>query len=295
MTTQRPPTIDPRAAARWAQIPQTVSPWLHEEVARRMEERLVWMAAQPETWVHWEPLRGGLQAHALLTQRYPKSSCFVVEAPEERAQTAMNLIAPRWWEARRWVGGAVHPGLPPQPVQMLWANMALHMAADPQALIAQWSRLLAPEGFVMFSCLGPDTLAELRRVYARLGWPPPSHTFTDMHDWGDMLMHNGFSQPVMDMEYITLSFATPERLLAELQELGRNLHPQRFPTLRGRAWHTQLCNALVQELGGADGKKPLELRFEVVYGHAFKVAARPAQTSVSLEEMRANLRQVNKK
>lgn len=88
-----------------------------------MEERLVWMATQPETWVHWEPLRGGLQAHALLTQCcHPKSSCFVVEAPEERAQTAMNLIAPRWWEARRWVGGAVHPGLPPQPVQMLWAN-----------------------------------------------------------------------------------------------------------------------------------------------------------------------------
>lgn len=57
----------------------------------------------------------------------------------------------------------------------------LHMAADPQALIAQWSRLLAPEGFVMFAW-GPDTLAELRRVYARLGWPPPSHTFTDMHD-----------------------------------------------------------------------------------------------------------------
>lgn len=298
MSTQRPPTIDPRAAARWAQVPNTVSPWLHEEVARRMEERLQWLAVKPETWVHWEPLRGGLEAHALLTQRYPKSSCFVVETPGERAQAAMNLVAPRWWESRRWVGGAVRPGLPPQPAQMLWANMALHMAADPQALIAQWSQLLAPEGFVMFSCLGPDTLAELRRVYTRAGWPPPSHTFTDMHDWGDMLIHSGFSQPVMDMEHITLSFASPERLLAELRELGRNLHPQRFPAMRGRGWYKNLCTTLVQELAVPGGSKPLELRFEVVYGHAFKAAARPTgptETTVSLDEMRANLRQISKK
>ncbi len=263
-----------------------------------MEDRLQWITLQPESWVHWDPLRGGLQAHTLVAQRYPKSTCYVAEALKKRTQEAMELIAPRWWEARRWVGGVVRPGLPPQPAQMLWANMALHMAANPEALIAQWSQLLAPEGFVMFSCLGPDTLAELRRIYARAGWPPPSHTFTDMHDWGDMLMHSGFSQPVMDMERITLSFASPQRLLLELRELGRNLHPQRFAALRGRAWHAQLCNALVQELGTPEGNKPLELQFEVIYGHAFKATARPApsaETAVSLEEMRANLRQVNRK
>jgi malonyl-CoA O-methyltransferase len=61
----------------------------------------------------------------------------------------------------------------------------------------------------MFSCLGPDTLRELRALYAALGWPPPAHEFTDMHDWGDMLVASGFAEPVMDMERITLSFATP--------------------------------------------------------------------------------------
>jgi malonyl-CoA O-methyltransferase len=33
--------------------------------------------------------------------------------------------------------------VPDGGVQMLWANMLLHMAADPQALIAQWQRALA--------------------------------------------------------------------------------------------------------------------------------------------------------
>ena len=263
-----------------------------------MEDRLQWMTLQPQNWVHWEPVRGGLQAHALLTKRYPKSTCYVVEACAGHAQAATELIAKSWWNPGRWTGAAVRMGLPEQPVQMVWANMALHMAADPQALIAQWAQLLAPEGFVMFSCLGPDTLRELREVYAALGWPPATHTFTDMHDWGDMLMHSGFSEPVMDMERITLSFATPQRLLQELRGLGRNLHPQRFAGLRGRAWYQQLCAALTQKLATPGGDGTLTLTFEVVYGHAFKPQPRltvQSETTVSLDAMRASLRQIKKK
>jgi malonyl-CoA O-methyltransferase len=114
----------------------------------------------------------------------------------------------------------------------------------------------------MFSCLGPDTLMELRTLYRSLNWPAPSHEFTDMHDWGDMLLSAGFAEPVMDMERITLTFATPERLLQELRGLGRNLRLGRFAGLRGRRWHRQLLDGLAQA--------PLQLTFEVIYGHAFK-------------------------
>ena len=177
---------------------------------------------------------------------------------------------------------------------MVWANMALHMEADPQALIAHWHRLLEYDGFVMFSCLGPDTLRELRRVFAERGWPPPSHEFTDMHDWGDMLMHAGFAEPVMDMEHITLSFASPERLLVELRELGRNLHAARFSGLRGRGWRDALHGALARELAPQSAGKGLELTFEIIYGHAFKPQPRltvQPQTTVSLDAMRKALRQ----
>ena len=185
---------------------------------------------------------------------------------------------------------------PPASVDMLWANMALHESADPQALLAQWHQALKVDGFLMFSCLGPDTARELRALYARLGWPPAGHELTDMHDWGDMLVHAGFAEPVMDMERITLTFASPERLLRELRELGRNLHPLRFAGLRGRGWYAKLLAAL-QQLAqpGEDGQ--LRLTFEVVYGHAFKAVRRPViapETRVSLDEMRANLRKVKK-
>ena len=77
-------------------------------------------------------------------------------------------------------------------------------------------------------------------LHQRFGWPPPSHEFTDMHDWGDMLVGAGFAEPVMDMERIMLTWPTAEAAFAELRTLGRNLHPARFPGLRGKSWHRAL-------------------------------------------------------
>lgn len=281
-----PPTVDARAAARWQQLPVHASPWLHEEVARRMQERLDWIKAQPTSWAHWQPWRGGWQTHAVLAQRYPQASCTLLESsPAASAQVREALRAP-WWKPKSWLQGK--PRLVSHidtPVQMLWSNMALHMSPDPQRLIAQWHQALAADGFLMFSCLGPDTLTELRALYRERAWPAAAHEFTDMHDWGDMLVAAGFADPVMDMERITLSFATPERLLLELRELGRNLHPARFAALRGRRWRQQLRDALS---GG-----PLQLTFEIIYGHAVKPAPRltvAPHSEISLADMRQALR-----
>lgn len=62
-----------------------------------------------------------------------------------------------------------------------------------------------------------------------------------MHDWGDMLVHSGFAEPVMDMERITLTFATPQRLLQELRELGRNFHPVVLPACAVAAGRPGCC------------------------------------------------------
>lgn len=257
-----------------------------------MQERLQWIVKQPTRWLHWQPLRGGLATHTTLTQRYPQAQCAVVQTPKRAALQVQRAIAKPWWDVRGWRESPVHFDTPAAPVQMLWANMALHMAADPQALIRRWHQLLETDGFVMFSCLGPDTLRGLRQLYAELNWPAPAHEFTDMHDWGDMLLETGFAEPVMDMERITLTFSSAELLLTELRGLGRNLHPQRFAGLRGRGWHATLKEQITRRL--ADPRHPgrLSLGFEIIYGHAFKPAPRVPvrqQTSVSLDEFRSAL------
>ena len=309
MSTSLPPTIDPVAARRWDQSLSETSPWLHEEVARRMQERLDWITLQPAAWAHWSPARGGLAAHKLVTRRYSNADCYVMEPSAKHLQATREALKKPWWNAARWVKSATHFEAPaPESVQMLWANMALHMAADPQQMINTWHQALDIDGFLMFSCLGPDSLREIRALYQRLGWPAPSHEFTDMHDWGDMLVAAGFAEPVLDVERIVLTFATPERLLDELRTLGRNLHPARFAGLRGRAWYRRLkseldagraptspeaAKAAKVTLNDASERGLIPLTFEVIYGHALKpkprVAMRPHAT-LSLQEMRRQLK-----
>jgi malonyl-CoA O-methyltransferase len=166
----------------------------------------------------------------------------------------------------------------------------LHAVADPTRTLAAWHQALQVDGFVMFSCLGPGTLRELRELYQRLGWPAPSADFIDMHDLGDMLVQSGFADPVMDQETLHLSWPSAQALLLELQGLGGNAAPNRFQGLRTPRWREQLLGEL-EALKTNDGR--IHMRFEVAYGHAFKVPPRPglaAQTVVSLHEMRALLK-----
>ena len=304
MPTSCPPTIDPVAAERWDRAQVRASPWLHEEVARRMQERLDWIKLQPRRWAHWAPARGGLAGHALVAKRYPQAQCYVVEPSSAQVQGTRAALRLPWWSPAGWIKDATLFESPaPGSVQMLWANMALHMAADPQALINTWHQALDVDGFLMFSCLGPDSLREIRAIYQRMGWPAPSHEFTDMHDWGDMLVAAGFAEPVLDMERIVLTFASPARLMAELRALGRNLHVARFQGLRGRAWHQQLQDelrsgpalALSNPTNTVKDEKgqPISLTFEVIYGHALKPKPRlamRAETAVSLADMRQQLK-----
>lgn len=261
-----------------------------------MQERLGWMAKQPQSWCHWEAMRGGLQTHQAIAQRYPQARCYVVETAPVCQAAAQQQWQKPWWQMARWreqLPTLEHP--PAGTLDMLWANMLLHRVADPAALLQQWQQLLAVDGFLMFSCLGPDTLRNLSQLYQALGWPAPQHALTDMHDWGDWLLLAGFDEPVMDMETISLSFASPQRLLQELRELGRNFHPQRWPHCRGRRWLAQLEQALDEHARLPDGQ--LGLQFEIVYGHAIKPPPRIAvggESRVSLQDMRSLLRQGRK-
>jgi len=263
-----------------------------------MEDRLQWIRLQPQSWVDWAPVSGGLQTHTKLRARYPQARCQVLETSAEREQLARQALQAPWWQ--RWLKpDAVTFGESAAgSAEMLWANMALHTSDDPQALLQKWHQLLAVDGFLMFSCLGPDTLRELADVYQSKGWPPASHAFTDMHDWGDMLVEAGFAEPVMDMERIVLSYESPERLLQELRELGRNLNPGRFAACRGRGWLAELKHRL-QNHAALTEPTPgrLSLTFEIIYGHAFKPAPRirlAPESAVSLDQMKTVLRQGKK-
>lgn len=286
-----PRRIDPAAvhATLGRLAAREAPPWLHAEVARRMAQRLEFIKRKPERIIDWWAFLGA--GGELLSAAYPDAERVLVEPDERHARRSREAVRAAWWSPRRWLGTEPAVRLesedPGPPAQLLWSNMALHAAQDPPALLARWQRCVAADGFVMFSCFGPDTVRELREIYARLGWPPPTIDFVDMHDLGDMLVQAGFADPVMDQETLTLSWETPAALLEELRSLGGNASPERFAGLRTRRWRDRLERELC-DLAQPDGR--LALRFEIAYGHAFKALPRmrPGEaTTVSLDDMRA--------
>ena len=286
------PAMDARAAAYVAhKISRSGVPWLHDEVARRMSARLPLIRHTTRHWVNWAPRVGGRAAQSLIPPLFANARQTVLQTDPLDLQWAIRTLAPRWWQ--RFFNAKVDYSTEiVQAADLVWCNMQLHMSPAPLALMQSWSQALNQQGHVMFSCLGPDSMRELRTLFEEKDWPPAHQAFTDMHDWGDMLLQAGFAQPIMDMEHITLTFASAEDLLRELRTLGRNLHPQRFAGLRGRAWHNQLLRGLQAKLSSPAHQGRLAVTFEVIYGHAFKAAAvakRDTPTVVSLEAMKKML------
>jgi malonyl-CoA O-methyltransferase len=166
--------------------------------------------------------------------------------------------------------------------EFIWSNLALHWHSRPDLVFPEWQRVLKVGGLLMFSTLGPDTLKELRGAYAEVeathGAPSVKHVidFVDMHDLGDMLVESGFEIPVMDQETITITYKSPQSLLADVRRWGaypfqREADANQASIPAARRLHKALLGAL-EARRGADGTIPLT--FEVIYGHAWKAVPR---------------------
>jgi malonyl-CoA O-methyltransferase len=277
------------------------APWLHEEVARRLAAKLEPIRLQPTDWVDWSAFLGA--GRSPVVERYPQARRWVVEPThglarrsEAQARGATSWLTRPWQALRRerptvLVEPVAQAPWPEAGAHMLWANMTLHGAPDVPALLTTWHRHLAVGGFLMCSGLGPDTARELRSLYRELDWPTPTIDFIDMHDLGDELVRAGFADPVMDMERLTLTWATAEDMLAELRTWGGNVARGRFSGLRTPRWRQTLLDSITQRLSRTDGR--VALTVELIYGHAIKPEPRVAVASearISLDDMRRMVR-----
>ena len=144
-------------------------------------------------------------------------------------------------------------------------------------------------GLVMFSTYGPDTLKELRQAFAAVDELPHALRFIDMHDLGDMLAAAGFSEPVMDMEVLTLTYETFDALAADLRSTGQaNAAIGRRRGLLGKdAYATMRDTYEAMRTGGR-----LPATIEIVYGHAWRAESRmsPEGHSIVHTDFKRNLR-----
>lgn len=154
--------------------------------------------------------------------------------------------------------------------ELVFSNLALQWC-DPEKAFAEAARVLPPGGLFLFSTFGPDTLRELRDAFAQVDGYGHVNRFVDMHDLGDLLVHASFADPVMEMEMITLEYATVEAIARDLKAIGaHNSLPSRPRGLAARSrWDGVTASYEKRRRDGA-----LPASYEVIYGHAWKVAPR---------------------
>ena len=224
--------IDPVRVRQLFADPARVAPsdFLRREIASRMFDRLTLVKTAPR-----QVLDAGCGTGvdiAELQKRYPAAQVLGLDAvPAMLAAAGDATQAPRSFLSRLLPAKAGidlvcadFGNLPfgPNSLDLVWSNLALHWHPQPDRVFAEWRRVLRVDGLLMFSNFGPDTFRELRAAFAAMDETPHTLPFVDMHDFGDQLVEAGFTTPVMDMEQITVTYDTVDKLLADVRAFGGN-------------------------------------------------------------------------
>lgn len=173
---------------------------------------------------------------------------------------------PRFSRIREVQANAVLPPLRTGSIDLVFANMLLPYIDDTAAFFTSVARVLRKGGLFVFSSLGPDSLAELREGWRSTDGGEHVMTFSDMHEIGDALVACGLREPVLDVDWLTVTYDDLPSLFADLTATGsRNTLRGRRRTLTGRRTFERLRQNLAERFG--DG--PLALPLELVFGHAW--------------------------
>jgi len=241
---------------------------LQHEVCQRMLSRLDFVKLQPSVLLDAGCGTGNVVPE--LAARFPRATLYALDIATAMVQRACARVP--WW--KRALGRGVVPvcgdierlPLRAGAVDMVWSNLALQWMNDPPHAFTELRRVLAPGGLLMFSTFGPDTLKELRAAYQGTDRYTHVNRFIDMHDIGDMLVHAGFADPVMDMEYITLTYADVRAVMHDLKAIGaHNVTAGRRQGMTARATFA----AVERNYEGFRQAGRLPATFEVIYGHAW--------------------------
>ncbi|TAN74733.1 MAG: malonyl-[acyl-carrier protein] O-methyltransferase BioC [Gallionella sp.] len=255
---------------------------LQREVCARMLERLDYIKLQPARIL--DAGSGTGWGARQLAAKYPAAQVVALDIAIGMLQSARSRSG--WWQ--KLLGGAKQLAvcgdiealpLAANSVEMVWSNLAVQWCNDLPAAFAELHRVLKADGLLMFSTFGPDTLKELRLAFNGVDQHNHLNRFTDMHDIGDMLSHSGFAEPVMDMEYLTLTYGDVRGVLHDLKRIGaHNATAGRSRGLMGKhAWARLVEN---YERLRRDGKLPAT--YEVIYGHAWKPQPRMTKEGAAI-------------
>lgn len=241
---------------------------LANEVGKEMIMRLDWMTLKPH--IILDVGCGPSDLTLALQSRYVKAFVLALDHSEAMLQYAQKRHPSL---SSYLCADAAQLPLKDQSVDLIFANFFLAWQKDIISVLGEWRRILRPEGLLMFNVFGPDTLLT---TFSSEVLPERM----DMHIIGDLLLKEGFSDPVLDVDYYTLTYSSKEKLLTEAYASG--MLKSNIPSF--------------QEDLAPNKEGRWSAKYEIIYAHAFKTTHQESQQSengmirIPLEELRQQLK-----
>lgn len=169
-------------------------------------------------------------------------------------------------------GDACRMPLQDGSIDLVFANMLLPWIDDYATCLSEIARVLRKDGVFAFATFGPDSLAEIREAWHAIDDDWHVNAYPDMHDIGDALVRAGLRDPVLDVDYLTVTYRDTDALYRDLTNAAaRNCLRGRRRTMTGK----KRFRAMNELLAGRMVDNVLSLRLELVYGHAWGSGPRP--------------------
>jgi len=188
-------------------------------------------------------------------------------------------LSPRMAETAR-AGGALSVAADEETLpfaegrfDLVVSNLSLHWVNDLPGALLQIRRALKPDGLLVASLLGGQTLRELREVLMEAelaeegGVSPRVSPFVDVKDAGALLQRAGFSLPVADIDDITVTYGNPMSLLTDLRGMGEtNAVTLRRKGLTRRATLMRALALYQEKFAGPDSRMPATFQILTLTG-----------------------------
>jgi malonyl-CoA O-methyltransferase len=212
-----------------------------------------------------------------LKRRYPRARVIALDLALGMLREARRYQRP-WRRFERICGDALRLPLRDGSVDLIFSNLMLQWCEPLGLALAEVRRVLKASGFFAFSTFGPDTLHELRSAWAQAdGYNHVNH-FSDMHEVGDVLVHAGLMEPVLDVDRVEVGYADVITLMRDLKAIGaHNVTAGRPRALAGRARLVRVQQAY--ESFRRDERLPAT--YEIIYGASWGAAGRAAVPAVN--------------
>lgn len=201
-----------------------------------------------------------------LSRLYPDSRIIEMDIAENMLNISRNNSKKIFSRHNFICADAQQAPVRTRSIDVVFSNLMLQWCNSLDQLFREIFRALNNNGLFIFSTLGPDTLQELRTSWAAVDDQIHVNTFIDMHDLGDALTRAGFESPVMETDYITLTYDKVYDLMGELKKLGaHNINTERHRGLTGKNSFFKMC----EEYEKRRSNCKLPATYEVIYGHAW--------------------------